>query len=212
MQRPEIVTACLAVAGPVSDNVVRLTNRGEWNISAVDLQRKFNIVQVNLVNDFVANGYAKPASLYAPCHSVSLYRYGLLTLSDKEYTVVRAGKPDPTRPIALIGAGTGLGECFLTRDGDRYRAYPSEGGHVEFPAGTPLEVELLQFLQTKFGREGEPGRISAERIVSGKGIENVYEFLVKRFPEKVGETSWIERMIDCAFLVGCFSGRFVDLI
>ena len=57
LQRPEIVTACLAVAGPVSNNVVRLTNRGEWNISAVDLQRKFNVVQVNLVNDFVANGY-----------------------------------------------------------------------------------------------------------------------------------------------------------
>eukprot|EP00045_Choanoeca_perplexa_P003167 m.28959 g.28959 ORF g.28959 m.28959 type:complete len:421 (+) comp11901_c0_seq2:137-1399(+) len=168
-KRPEIVTACLAVAGPVSNNVVRLTNRGEWNISATELQLNFNIVQVNLVNDFVANGY------------------GLLTLTEQEYTVVRDGKPDSTRPIALIGAGTGLGECFLARDGDRYRAYPSEGGHVEYPASTELEVELLQFLQNKFGRDGKPARISAERIVSGKGIENVYEFLVSRFPEQVDD-------------------------
>ena len=123
---------------------------------------------------------------YHPHAALIVYSYGLLTLTEQEYTVVREGKPDPARPIALIGAGTGLGECFLARDGDRYRAYPSEGGHVEYPAGTPLELELLRFLQSKFGRDGEPGRISAERIVSGKGIENVYSFLVKRFPEKVG--------------------------
>eukprot|EP00730_Choanoeca_flexa_P017893 TRINITY_DN8663_c0_g1_i2.p1 TRINITY_DN8663_c0_g1~~TRINITY_DN8663_c0_g1_i2.p1 ORF type:complete len:419 (+),score=108.56 TRINITY_DN8663_c0_g1_i2:124-1380(+) len=168
-KRIKLSTACFAVAGPVSNNIVRLTNRGEWNITATDLERKFGINHVRLVNDFVANGY------------------GLLTLDTSEYTVVREGKPDRERPIALIGAGTGLGECFLAPDNGRYIAYPSEGGHVEYPPGDELEVELLQYLQRKFGHDGNLARISAERIVSGKGIENVYEFLVQRFPDKVDE-------------------------
>jgi glucokinase len=108
-------------------------------------------------------------------------------LTDREYTTIQEGKVNPERPIALIGAGTGLGECFLTPDGGRYTAHPSEGGHTEFGPRSALENELLAFLQKKFGREAELGRVSAERIVSGKGIENVYEFLAQRFPDQVDE-------------------------
>ncbi|EGD78556.1 hypothetical protein PTSG_09250 [Salpingoeca rosetta] len=170
-----IATACFAVAGPVFKNVVQLTNRG-WNIAAPDLERTFNIGAVKLVNDFAANGY------------------GLLTLDTSEYEVLQEGKCDPTAPIGLIGAGTGLGECFLTSKNGEYDAFPCEGGHVEFAPRSDIEVEMLQFLSKKFGTQGARGRVSCERIVSGKGIVNVYEFLAHRFPDKVDKKKHEEIM------------------
>lgn len=90
---------------------------------------------------------------------------------------------DPTAPIACIGAGTGLGEVFLTPSGDGlYEAWASEGGHVEFAPHNQLEFELLLFLQKKF-----KGRVSIERIASGMGLVNVYEFLRQKFPDQIVE-------------------------
>lgn len=163
-----IASACFAVAGPVFQNVVKLTNRG-WLIAGIELERMFQIGEVKLVNDFAANGY------------------GLLTLDEKEYEVLQEGNPDPTAPIGLIGAGTGLGECFLTCKAGEYDAFPCEGGHVEFAPRTELQMELLRFLAEKFGTDTQFGRVSTERIVSGKGIVNVYEFLSQKYPEQVDQ-------------------------
>lgn len=112
-------------------------------------------------------------------------RYGLLTLSTDEYEVLQEGDVCPTAPIGLIGAGTGLGECFLTCHNEVYDAFPTEGGHVEFAPRSDLENELVRYLAHKFGCDGSWGRVSAERIVSGKGIVNVYEFLANKFPSQV---------------------------
>ncbi|EDQ84837.1 uncharacterized protein MONBRDRAFT_34533 [Monosiga brevicollis MX1] len=169
VKRITISTACFAVAGPVSDNVVRLTNRGEWNIAAKELESSFGIQEVRLVNDFVANGF------------------GLLTLNTHEYETVQGGAHNSEAPIALVGAGTGLGECFLTYTGQRYEAFATEGGHVEFPPRNEVEIELLRYLQKKFGSSSKPARISTERIVSGKGIENTYDFFTKYAPDEVDE-------------------------
>lgn len=92
--------ACFAVAGPITGNSASLTNRN-WLLNVNELQDSFHIGTVVLVNDFVANGY------------------GLLTLQRSEYEEIEEGEPDDHAPIALIGAGTGLGECFLTSDGTR---------------------------------------------------------------------------------------------
>eukprot|EP00055_Hartaetosiga_balthica_P018561 m.134768 g.134768 ORF g.134768 m.134768 type:complete len:406 (+) comp9726_c0_seq1:33-1250(+) len=158
----EIASACFAVAGPVMNNAVVMTNRS-WAFNGVELGRRFNISSVRLINDFAANGY------------------GLLTLAPSEYQELQEGEEDATAPIGLIGAGTGLGECFLTSKNGVYDAFPCEGGHVEFAPRSELEVEMLQFLYKKYGR------VSVERIVSGKGIINVYEFLVERFPKDVNQ-------------------------
>jgi glucokinase len=110
------LTACIAVAGPVKDNIVRFTNRDGWIIAGRQIAERFRIKSVQLVNDFLAAGY------------------GILTLNEKtECVVLQDGVKNPSAPIACIGAGTGLGECFLTpkRPGD-YVCYPSEGGHAEF--------------------------------------------------------------------------------
>jgi len=156
--------ACIAVAGPVSDNKVVMTNI-QWMMDGDALARSFSIPRVRLVNDFLANGY------------------GLLTLEDKDTHSLQDGKVEKNAPIACLGAGTGLGVVFLAPDENgRYEAFASEGGHVEFAPRSKLEQELQSFLIDKFN-----GRISVERVVSGKGIVNIYEFLRQKFPEQVND-------------------------
>lgn len=110
------ISACFAVAGPVKDNRVTFTNRDSWSMDGANLEKQLGIQRVRLVNDFLAVGY------------------GLLTLDEKvDCNVLQEGLKDPRAPIACIGAGTGLGECYLTPDPSGvYHCFPSEGGHAEF--------------------------------------------------------------------------------
>lgn len=160
------VTACFAVAGPVIDNVVRFTNRMSWVVDGNQVAADLGIKKVKLINDFVANGY------------------GLLTLDEKTECVQIIGGPKvKSAPVVCLGAGTGLGECFLTpNETGQYTCFPSEGGHSEFAPRNDLEMELLRFLKSKFEQKH---RISVERVVSGTGLANVYEFLSSHMPNKV---------------------------
>lgn len=156
--------ACIAVAGPVVENVVVLTNIQGWVIDGNKLQEALGIPRVKIVNDFAAVGY------------------GLLTLEDSECRFLNAGQPQPGAPILCIGAGTGLGECYLAFQGNRYEVFASEGGHSDFPARDALELELVDFIKKKYNLTDN--RVSVERVVSGGGIENIYDFLRTRFPDK----------------------------
>lgn len=173
-QRLELVAGCLAVAGPVSNDCVAFTNLS-WVIDSRSLEQEFLMPQgsMRLVNDFVANGY------------------GVVTLDETQYDDISPRGPISATlgaPVACVGAGTGLGETFATCapcvapvDGIlRYDAWPSEGGHIDFAPRDAIQRELLAHLSDKFG-----GRVSTERVVSGKGIVNVYEFLAQKFPEKI---------------------------
>lgn len=112
--------------------------------------------------------------------------YGLLTLKPHEYRTLHDAEREEGMPIATIGAGTGLGECYLTAGHDgRYSCYASEGGHVDFAPANALERELYQTLQNEFGSDR---RVSVERIVSGPGLANIYRFLALKYPEKVDKT------------------------
>jgi glucokinase len=113
--RPPL-TACFAVAGPVTNNCVSFTNRASWSIDGNEIAATFGIQIVKLVNDFVAVGY------------------GLLTLKDEtECRSLQSAKKVIGAPIACIGAGTGLGECYLTvGPNGHYVCHPTEGGHTEF--------------------------------------------------------------------------------
>lgn len=160
--------ACLGVAGVVVDNSVKFVNLG-WVVSGEVLEDELGIGRVVLINDFEAQGY------------------GLLTIDPKkDCDVIQDAEPLKGAPCALVGAGTGLGEAFLTtsENGD-YDVWPSEGGHAEFAprqdGSSNLQFEMLQYLQIKYSARS---RVSIERIVSGKGIANIYEFLTWRFPER----------------------------
>eukprot|EP00177_Eucheuma_denticulatum_P008650 GFKZ01015740.1.p1 GENE.GFKZ01015740.1~~GFKZ01015740.1.p1 ORF type:complete len:436 (-),score=55.18 GFKZ01015740.1:396-1703(-) len=179
----KIHSCCLAVAGPVADNHINFTNREGWIIDGNSIKEEFGIDTVELINDFVANGY------------------GLLSLKTHDLSVLQEGKTvshgQSTFPVVLVGAGTGLGECYLTpSSAGHLKAFPTEGGHVEFAPRTRLEMELLTYIQTRLNTD--PGdqigendvlpRVSVERLVSGKGLENIYEYLREKFPDQVDHT------------------------
>lgn len=182
VRQKKINSCCLAVAGPVSDNHINFTNREGWIIDGNSIKDEFGIDSVVLMNDFVANGY------------------GLLSLSHQDLAPLQDGETtehgEGTDPVALVGAGTGLGECYLTptKEGDLV-AFPTEGGHVEFAPRTELEFELLRYMQNRLDTNSNLKitetdvlpRVSVERIVSGKGLENIYEFLREKYPDQVDE-------------------------
>lgn len=174
------IIACLAIAGPVKHNKVVMSNLHNIEIcgDAITTDRDDcgtegnryikSIKRCKIINDFVAQGY------------------GCLTLRPGEVVELTPDalkKLDPTGPKACVGAGTGLGECFLTPDEHgQYSCFPSEGGHVEWAPRSDLEIEMLRFLKKRFGSKH---RISVERVVSGTGLANCYDSLAHLYPEKI---------------------------
>ena len=159
---PEIGSACFGIAGPVVGGTAEVTNVG-WSVSAGRLSSDLGIDCVRLINDFTAVGY------------------GITSLGPADLVTLQEGAPDPQAPMALIGAGTGLGEGFLTPlPGGGYRAFPSEGSHADFAPRSREEFELADFIRERNGLT----RISAERVISGMGIVSIYQFVRSREPER----------------------------
>ena len=145
---------------------IRFTNiQDGWKIDGPGLEKELGITTVKLINDFAAMGY------------------GLLTLKPHEYIVLNEAKKEEGMPIATIGAGTGLGECYLTADKEgQYSCFACEGGHTDFAPADAIEIELYNSIKQELGCDR---RFSVERIVSGPGLATIYKFLAKKFPEKV---------------------------
>ena len=150
-----IERACLAVAGPVTGPQVQLTNL-PWVIDAQRIGTRLGIERMLLINDL--EGIARSIPHLSPLDLLTLH----------------PGERDPHGPIAVIAPGTGLGEAYLTWDGERHEVHPSEGGHVDFAPTDDLQSDLLAYLRE------ESGRVSVERVGSGSGIPNVYRFLRDR--------------------------------
>lgn len=169
-----IAAACFALAGPVEkDGTANITNLGWERFNEETMQKDLHIGQVKFINDFVGCGY------------------GLLALSPNDLRPLsQHTKAEPQGLKAIIGAGTGLGEALLTHTGDEYIVHPGEGGHSDFSPRTKDEFELAQHIKLKHGLT----RVGVERVVSGPGINNVYDYLRERFPDKVDEE--IENEID----------------
>jgi glucokinase len=144
--------ACFGIAGPVLEGRVRTPNL-PWQIESRDLASALGLGQVQLINDLTAN------------------TYGIAALKGDDLATLNAGSPDPTGAIAVVSAGTGLGESLAYWDGSAHRPLPSEAGHADFAARNPEEAELLLYLQ------GNCGRVSYERVLSGPGLLNIYRFL-----------------------------------
>lgn len=155
--QPEPQSACFAIAGPVVNNTSALTNLS-WSLEADRLGQELNIPSVQLINDFEAVGY------------------GVLGLKPADLFTLQEGTPNAVSPIAIIGAGTGLGQGFVIQQASTYRIYPSEGGHADFAPRSKIEFELLDYLTDKY----DITRVSAERVVSGQGVVAIYQFLRDR--------------------------------
>lgn len=159
--RDKITSACFGIAGPVEDGVCRATNL-PWVVSTRDLAKDLQIEKVSLINDLEANAFG------IPC------------LEASELYVLNTGKAHVAN-AALISAGTGLGEAGLFWDGKNHLPFATEGGHVDFGPRDELELELWHYLHKRFGH------VSYERIISGPGIYNLYQFLTSTGKEKEKE-------------------------
>lgn len=150
-----IEACCLAVAGPVKSQVVHVTNL-PWIISRRQLVELLQTEKVILINDFIAVAYGVPL------------------LEASETILLQQGRPpeDSLRPDAVvIGAGTGLGAAHLVWQGHQYQAFPSEAGHAGFAPATPLQCELLAWMQKS------NSHVSLELLLSGNGFGRIYHFI-----------------------------------
>jgi glucokinase len=151
----QIEALCLGIAGPIIDERCRTTNL-PWDIKASELKQEFGITSVKLLNDLESTAY------------------GMLYLEEEEFISLNPTGRKKKGNIAVIAAGTGLGEAILYFDGKGYNPIGTEGGHTDFAPITSQQDELLTWLRRRY-----PGHVSYERIVSGIGIYTLYEFLVE---------------------------------
>ncbi|MBS1813636.1 MAG: glucokinase [Acidobacteria bacterium] len=167
----KVIAACFGCPGPVREGRIQLTNL-PWLLDTRELSQELDIEHLFLINDLEANGY------------------GIGELDADSIFTLHEGDRTAAGHRALIAAGTGLGQAQLIWNPMTRRFLPlaSEGGHADFAARTPLEIELLQYLLREL-----KGRISWERVISGLGLQNIYKFL--RDEKKLEEPQWLrERM------------------
>ena len=150
--REPIEAGCFAIAGPVVDGRVETTNL-PWVVEARALSARLGGRPVFLLNDLEA------------------LAYGTMLMTDAQLAVLNAGTPAPHANVAVIAAGSGLGEAGLVWDGTRHLPFASEGGHADFAPRSPREAALLHHLAGRYGH------VSYERVVSGPGLVNILEYL-----------------------------------
>jgi len=149
---PVIREAALDVATGITGDSVQLTN-GPWGFSIESTRRALALDRLHVINDFTALALAVP------------------TLQPHEIRQVGRGEPVQGTAIAVIGPGTGLGVSGLLPAGDGWIALQGEGGHTAFSPTTAREIEVLRWLMQRFEH------VSTERVVSGMGLENLYQSL-----------------------------------
>lgn len=148
-----LAAASFGIAGPVEAGVVQVTNL-PWRIEAASLVQRLGC-PVQLLNDLEATAYAT------------------LALRDDDVVVLNPGV-ERMGNRCVIAAGTGLGQAVLAWDGDEYRPFSTEGGHADFAPRNDDEIELLRFLRGRYSR------VSWERVLSGPGLRDLYDFVVER--------------------------------
>jgi glucokinase len=147
----DLRAATFGVAGAITDQVAHLTNV-PWLVKASSLKAALEVDHVNILNDLEALAYAVPV------------------LAEDEIAVLQEGVRIASGNIGIIAAGTGLGESMLLNIGGRFHPGESEGGHADFAARTPRELEMVAVLTRRFGR------VELEHVLSGPGLINVYQF------------------------------------
>ena len=163
-----VEVASFDVAGPVINGRVKTTNL-PWVMDETTLVEDLHLKAAHLMNDLEAVARAVPA------------------LRAEDVITINQGEPVTHGPIAVVAPGTGLGESFLTWDGSQYLSHGSEGGHSDFAPTDERQIRLLHYLLPRFGHVG------VERVCSGIGVPNIYEFL--RDEEKIPERPEVAQSI-----------------
>ncbi len=144
--------ACFGVAGPVTNGRVETSNL-PWTIESRRLADELNLKSATLINDLEATGW------------------GIAAVSQDDLVPLNSVTAKSPGNQAIVAAGTGLGEGGLYWDGTRHHVFATEGGHCDFAPLNDLQVELFRYLHARYGH------VSYERVLSGPGLVNVFEFL-----------------------------------
>jgi len=147
------INACLAIACPTDDDLISMTNL-PWQFSQKELKSSLNLNSLTLINDYTAIAMAIPL------------------LTDSQKIKIGSGESLPENPIAVCGPGTGLGVANLINIENRWHCIGGEGGHIDFAPVDELDIKILQHLKT-FKK-----RVSYEQLLSGYGLEQIYQALV----------------------------------
>lgn len=150
----KIKGACLAVAGPVTDDEVTLTNLN-WHFSINTIKQSLALPKMRVINDFAA--YAFATQYVAPENLISINK----------------GKKADNFPMAVVGPGTGFGVAALVPQNDQWRVIPTEGGHITLASKTPLQASIINILSK------DMPHVSVESVMSGPGLANLYAALAK---------------------------------
>lgn len=164
---------CIAIACPITGDWVAMTNH-TWAFSIAEMKRNLGFAHLEIINDFTAVSMAIPM-----LKAEHLIQFG-------------GSAPVAGKPIAVYGAGTGLGVAHLVHVDKRWVSLPGEGGHVDFAPNSEEEGIILEELRA------ELGHVSAERVLSGPGLVNLYRAIVKsdgRLPENLQPREVTERAL-----------------
>ncbi len=161
-----VTHACFGVAGPVVNGKSKTTNL-PWSISEDRIKKEFNFHHVKLINDLAATAMAIP-----------------LLNKDEFFPLNQAGSIKDQN-LALIAPGTGLGKAMLIYQNGRYLPVSSEGGHADFAPNNEAEMQLWRYLHQHYGH------VSIEKVVSGSGLVNIYNWLKDSGRFNVPE--WLEQ-------------------
>ena len=162
----------IAIACPIAGDLVEMTNHA-WSFSIAELTEKLGLKRLDVVNDFTAQALA------------------IRHLTENDRTQIGPGEPEPGGAIAVLGPGTGLGVSGLIPAGDGWTPITGEGGHVTMSAVNDREGDVVRRLRLRFNH------VSAERVLSGMGLTNLYETLAaidkidvpQRDPREVSEAA-----------------------
>lgn len=161
-------SACVGVAGPVRGGRSKISNL-PWTIDCRELASQLKLESVGLINDLEA------------------YAYGIDALESTDFVTLSEGVEDAEGNRLVIAARTGLGIAGMYWDGFRHHPFPCEGGHADFAPRNDLEAELAAHLRKQHGH------VSCERILSGPGVKNIYDFL--RDAGKAEEPAWLQKQM-----------------
>jgi glucokinase len=164
-----VASACFGIAGPVIHGRCKTTNL-PWEVSEEGLRKRFNWPRVRLINDLVATAHAVPF-----LHGREIYR-------------LNRERDRKGENIALIAPGTGLGMALLVFHEGHYISVPSEGGHIGFSPTKEEEVSLWRYLRQRHSR------VSVERVLSGPGLMNIYEWLKES--RSYQQPAWLKQLIE----------------
>lgn len=157
--RPTVRRAGFGIAGPVLERRCQATNL-PWVVDAAELEQRFGLERVVLLNDLEALAHGIPA------------------LGEEDLATLHPGEAKPGNQ-ALIAAGTGLGEAGLYFDGQSHHPFATEGGHADLAPRNEEEIEVLLFVLRQLRQRGHR-RVSAERVVSGPGLVALYDFVLEK--------------------------------